>query len=439
MTAAGAGAAERGAFRDPAFTANREAPVHRWVPWIAGFSRQFVQDALARHLQAPGVVLDPFAGVGTTLLEADLAGHAAIGFEINPYAAFAARTKLGAHRLEPVRLRTAAAAFEAFMAESQGSGRAPGASPPAAFRTRAPFYSPAVERKVLLAFDFMETLEAPVAALFRLAFAATMVGYSNYSYEPSLGRKASVGRPEVDDDDVAGAIAAKVRQMADDVAWYRDERANPERDDGSVLEESFFDGCAALDEASVDLLVTSPPYLNNYHYNRNTRPHLYWLGFCATPGDLKRLETLNFGTYWQNARDEARIDLDSSIDDSAIREAIDAVRVRNPDKGVYGGNGWANYAARYFNDCGRFAGGAARCLRPGATALVVIGNSILQGVPIPTDRFLAAIAARRGFAVAGIHVPRETRVGSSIVESSVRVGKANGGTLYESVVELRRL
>ena len=429
----------RGAFRDPAFMANREAPVHRWVPWIAGFSRQFVQDALARHLPEPGVVLDPFAGVGTTLVEADLAGHVAVGFEINPYAAFAARTKLGAHRLEPSRLKAAATEFVMFMDDGERTSRVPQASPPAAFRTRAPFYSPAVERKVLLAFDFIETLETPIAVFFRLAFAATMVGYSNYSYEPSLGRKASVGRPDVEDDDVAGAIAAKLHQMAEDAAWYARERVNSEREDGRVLEESFFVGYAALEKGSVDLLVTSPPYLNNYHYNRNTRPHLYWLGFCTAPRDLKRLETLNFGTYWQNARDEERIDLDPSIADDAIREAIDEVRVRNPDKGVYGGKGWANYAAQYFNDCARFLDGAAWCLRPGATALVVIGNSILQGVPIPTDRFLAGIATSRGFQVAGIHVPREARVGSSIVESSVRAGKANGNALYESVVELRRL
>ena len=412
--------------------ANRETPVHRWVPWIAGFSRQFVQDALARHLSKPGVVLDPFAGVGTTLVEADLAGHAAIGYEINPYAVFAARAKLGAHRLEPTRLIAAATEFVTFMDEGERTGRVPKASPPAAFRTRAPFYSPAVERKVLLTFDFMGTLEAPVAALFRLAFAATMVGYSNYSYEPSLGRKASVGRPEVEDHDVAGAIAAKLTQMAGDIDWYRGARANPEREDGRVLEESFFEGYSVLDEGSVDLLVTSPPYLNNYHYNRNTRPHLYWLGLCSAPSDLKRLEALNFGTYWQNARDRERIDLDPSIDNGEIREAIDAVRQRNPDKGVYGGNGWANYAAQYFNDCARFLDSAAWCLRPGAMGLVVIGNSILQGVPIPTDRFLASIAETRGFAVAGIHVPRETRVGSSIVESSVRAGKANGSALYES-------
>ncbi len=250
--------------------ANRETPVHRWVPWIAGFSRQFVQDALALHLPgpAPGVVLDPFAGVGTTLIEADIVGHTAIGFEINPYAVFAARAKLGAHRLEPEPLSASIAEFVAFMEESERTGRAPQASPPAAFRTRVPFYSPAVERKVLLAFDFMATLDAPIAALFRLAFAATMVNYSNYSYEPSLGRKASVGRPEVEDDDVAGAILAKVQQMADDIAWYRGARTSSARDDGRVFEQSFFDGYAELGEGSVDLLVTSPPYLNNYHYNR---------------------------------------------------------------------------------------------------------------------------------------------------------------------------
>ena len=420
MEAAGR-AAGSGGFRDPAFMANRGAPVHRWVPWIAGFSRHFVQDALARHLPGvgPGVVLDPFAGVGTTLIEADLAGHETVGFEINPYAAFAAREKLAAHRLEPARLRTGVADFLFFMEECESSGREPTAAPPAAFRTRAPFYSPAVARKVLLALDFIATQEAPVAALFRLAFAATMVGYSNYSYEPSLGRKASVGRPSVEDDDVAGAIAGKLRQMADDAAWYRATRTNPEREDGRVVEKSFFEGYAALEAGGVDLLVTSPPYLNNYHYNRNTRPHLYWLGFCAAPGDLKRLEKLNFGTYWQNARDEERIDLDPSIANianGAIHAALDRVRRQNPGKGVYGGNGWANYAARYFNDCARFLDGAAWCLRPGATALVVIGNSILQGVPIPTDRFLAAMAASRGFAVADIHVPREARVGSSIVK-----------------------
>ena len=164
---------------------------------------------------------------------------------------------------------------------------------------------------------------------------------------------------------------------------------------------------------------------------------MYWLGFCSSPAELRHLEELNFGTYWQNARDQEHVDLDPCIKDETIRETLSTLRRQNPDKGLYGGKGWANYAARYFNDCARFARGAAWCLRSGATALVVIGNSILQGVPIPTDRFLAAIAASHGLEVVGIHVPRDKRIGSSILSSSVRAGKAEGCALYESVVELR--
>ncbi len=393
-----------------------------------------------RFTSGPGVVLDPFAGVGTTLIEADLAGHEAVGFEINPYAAFASQTKLQAHRVDLGRLREAVGEFQAFGRKALAAGTPPRAAPPAGFRTRSPFYSPQVLHKVLLALDFIDRQEdARIADMFRLAFAATMVDYSNYSYEPSLGRKASVGRPEVQDYPVIETLAAKIVQMADDAEWYRKERRGAGRPDGRVHPKSFFDGYEAVAKESVDLLVTSPPYLNNYHYNRNTRPHLYWLGLCKTTGDLKRLEALNFGTYWQNARDREQVELDPTIEDEAIHETLAEVRGKNPEKGIYGGAGWANYAALYFNDCVKFVKGAKWRLRPGATALIVIGNSILQGVPVPTDRFLAKIAAAHGFRVAGIHVPRSARVGNSIVNSSVRAGKtANGYGLYESVVELRR-
>ena len=427
-----------GAFRDPAFMANRDAPVHRWVPWIAGFSKHFVADALARHLDGPGLVLDPFAGVGTTLVEADLAGHQAIGFEINPYAAFASRAKLKAHRLSPSALRDATHGLAALAERARKQPLQPRSQPPEGFRTRAPFYSPRVQRLVLLALDFIATLPKPTADLLRLAFAATMVEYSNYSYEPSLGRKAAAGRPDVDDFPVVERIAGKVAQIAADAEWFRANRSKRRRPDGRVVERSFLDGHRRLAEASVDLLITSPPYLNNYHYNRNTRPHLYWLGFCRSPKDLKRLETLNFGTYWQNARDRDRIDLAPAINDEEIRETLAAVRRKRPDKGVYGGRGWANYAAQYFNDCARFAAAAKWCLRPGGTALVVIGNSILQGVPVPTDRFLARVATACGLEAAAVHTPRKARVGNSIVGSDIRAEPVNGQRLYESIVELRQ-
>ena len=423
-----------GNFHDLAFTANREAPLHRWVPWIAGYSKTFVEEALDRHTTSPSVVLDPFAGVGTTLVEADLAGHEAVGFEINPYATFAARTKLTAHRIDSNGLREAVRELWAFGHKVNSNGVDPHTVPPPGFRTRTPFYSPKVLRKVLLTLDFIDQrLDPCLSDVFRLAFASTMVQYSNYSYEPSLGRKSTAQRPDVMDFPVIETVAEKLSQMADDADWYRHARVGNQRRDGRVIDQSFFDGYRNLPAGSVDLVVTSPPYLNNYHYNRNTRPHLYWLGLCNTTQDLKHLEYMNFGTYWQNARELDNVELDPLAYDEEIEDSIAEIRRKNPEKGIYGGRGWANYASLYFNDCARFLNGARWCLRSGGTALVVIGNSILQGVPIPTDRFLATIAERCGLETVDIHRPRHKRVGDSIVDSRV----PGSGRLYESVVELK--
>ena len=97
-------------FSDPSFAVNKTLPIHRWVPWIAGFSSSFVREVLDAFLKDKGTVLDPFSGVGTTLVEAVLCGHSVIGFEINPYAALACRAKVnawaqGPNGSGPLRLR----------------------------------------------------------------------------------------------------------------------------------------------------------------------------------------------------------------------------------------------------------------------------------------------------------------------------------------------
>lgn len=174
----------RTGFSDPAFTENRSSGIHRWVPWIAGFSAAFVAEAIEKHAPQGGLVLDPFAGVGTTLLETVRRGvdYEAIGFEINPYAAFATRTKLDAVRLRVSEIQRVATRFR--------SG-APSSNPipePEGFRSRIPFYSPRILSQVLRALGWIHTVKSPpVRHLFLMAFASVMVKFSNYSYEPSLG------------------------------------------------------------------------------------------------------------------------------------------------------------------------------------------------------------------------------------------------------------
>ncbi len=273
--------------------------------------------------------------------------------------------------------------------------------------------------------------------LFRVALGSVMVSFSNYSYEPSLGTRSAAGKPDIEDADVADAISSKLRIMIEDIRYFQ--RVTSEFDPpprAKVRAGSFFDLSRHVPADSIDALITSPPYLNNYHYIRNTRPHMFWLGMVKRSQDLKEMELKSFGNFWQTVRTGPEIKLEPDI--SELSDLIRTLRMRNYEKGPYGGPGWANYAASYFNDCARFCRLAIGLMRPGGTALVVIGNNILQGIEFPTDRFFAEIAKQAGFDVVDLHTVREKRTGDSIVNSSVRVGIVKQRTrLYETAVELR--
>ena len=103
-------------FGDTAFTENRNRRLHRWTPWIAGYSSSFVTGVLesVKSNDRALKVLDPFAGVGTTLIAAIERGDNSIGFEINPYAALACRSKVGAVGYDVSLLELAIERFDDF-------------------------------------------------------------------------------------------------------------------------------------------------------------------------------------------------------------------------------------------------------------------------------------------------------------------------------------
>ncbi len=440
----GAPAATNG-FRDPSFAKNKNLPLHRWVPWVAGFSADFVQDCISNYLpnrDGNSCVLDPFAGVGTTLVESYLGGLNVIGFEINPYAALATKLKLHAMKVSIRDLSQEITAFERFMerAESGTSKRAPRSQAPTGFNGRTELFSPRVERKVLYAIDFIQSIEDPtVKDIFRLGLGSVMVSFSNYSYEPSLTRRAAVDKPNIEDANVGLSVSAKLRLMLEDVGWVQGHmKTMGYRPNAKIYAKSIFSAPDLLgNKGLVDLVVTSPPYLNNYHYPRNTRPQLHWLGFTSGTGYNGAKEDQSFGKFWQTVRDSDPIPLSFKM--PKLLEVVEVVRNRNTEKGCYGGQGWANYIATYFNDTYAFCQVLARLLRPKSAAIVVLGNSIIQGVEVKTDHFFGKIGELAGLKFEDNHLLKKKRTGNSIIQSSVRVDHATQKTvLYESGIVLRK-
>ena len=426
------------AFRDPAFVENKNLPIHRWVPWIAGYSASFVDGVISAYVshKKTALILDPFCGVGTTLLQAVLRGHETVGFEINPYPALASRAKLNAPTIKLADLDRAIVSMRRASAKWQNGLPSKDLQPPP-LKSRLPFFSPNVEKQALHALSFINRLEPEtIFDLFRIAFGAVMVSFSNYSYEPSLGSRPAVGKPLIEDADVGQVLFMKLSQIRADIMWVQEEMQGKPLGKGKVINSDFFSANDNLETGIVDLMVTSPPYMNNYHYVRNTRPQLYWLKFISSPGEQKYLETNNFGRYWQTVRDVKPIPL--IFDHPQLERTLKRLRETRIDKGAYGGPGWANYVTSYFNDCSRFMSILKRVLSRGGVGVVVIGNSIIQGINIRTEEILGQIGTIQGLILEGVYCIREKRVGASITQSSVRQGDRSNATLSESAVVVRK-
>lgn len=60
--------------------------------WNGQFSPQFVEVVLRKFVDTSDIIVDPFAGSGTTLCEAARQGINAYGMELNPSAYYMAKT-----------------------------------------------------------------------------------------------------------------------------------------------------------------------------------------------------------------------------------------------------------------------------------------------------------------------------------------------------------
>jgi hypothetical protein len=77
------------------FQDNLSLPVHRWFRYSAGFSGSWVASVIHKlNLNGQHLVLDPFAGAGTTPLECEFHAIKSVGLDPHPFVAKVARAKL---------------------------------------------------------------------------------------------------------------------------------------------------------------------------------------------------------------------------------------------------------------------------------------------------------------------------------------------------------
>lgn len=305
---------------------------------------------------------------------------------------------------------------------------------PSSFGSREPFFPEPNLKQINRILNWIDSLPAGLERdFFSIALGSVLVAMSNYSYEPSLSTRTKSGRPAQGTVNALKVFSARVDAMLSDLATVEWEECWGK---ATVWTGSSLNGTWHLEDSSVDLVITSPPYLNNYHYVRNSRPQLFMLGLISGYQELQHLQDENFGKYWQTVR--SRDFPEQLVSSERLSHVVHLLRAQKHEKSeVYSGKGWAAYAIHYFNDCSVSLERCLNALTDGGNAFFVLGDSYLQGVHVPVQEIFAQIAESVGFSIVACQRVRK-RPGGSTVRARRSTNSAAKFELSEYVVHVQK-
>ncbi len=332
--------------------------------------------ARLKRIQRPSVVLDPMSGSGTVLRHAAEFGNQDIVRDVDPLAILMSRVwttpvdcdevaHLGGEVVKAAR-ETAPSTPLPWIDDDQET-------------TEFVHYWFAVRqrsalRRIASALSVQSSRrygpkKAAALDLLRLALSRIIVTKDSGA---SLARDTSHSRPhkvaEESNYDVFTGFERSVTQLRD--------RLTAEKPPGGV-NIALGDARSMQDiaNASVDVVLSSPPYLNAIDYMRGHRLALVWLGHRLS--DLRTIRSASIGTERGPDRPHASGTFDAILDSLG--------RIGQLPAGEQG------MIARYAEDTYRLMSELARVLKPDGRVVLVVGNSRIRKVFVSNaDGFAAA-------------------------------------------------
>lgn len=355
-------------------------PIH---PFPARMAASIPWNELRGTSRRPLRVLDPMAGSGTTLVVARSLGHEAIGFDTDPLAVLLAQVWCGDVSESSAR-RAAERVLEVARKRARGLPLRDAYPPNAHDETRefVRYWFDETNRRQLagLASAISEVRGKTVRGVLWGAFSRMIV---TKQAGASLALDVAHSRPHrVSDknlirplDHFLRAVGLVLAAMPFKVAEARGPRATVKIADARDL---------PLEDSSVDVVVSSPPYLNAIDYLRGHKFSLVWMGHAVD--DLRRIRAANIGTEVSTGAD---------LEDSVIARALD--RMGDLDGLPERQKRWL---ARYVADMDKATGELQRVLVTGGRAVLVVGDCTMRGVFVRNSGALAYLGERHGLEVA---------------------------------------
>jgi hypothetical protein len=143
----------------------------------------------------------------------------------------------------------------------------------------------------------------------------------------------------------------------------------------------------AFADASIDMVLTSPPYLNAIDYIRCSKFSLVWMGYGTS--HLREVRSNSVGT--ETSTEEAKADRGVA---TTIKSLGLQPKLAPRDEALL---------SQYIWDIGRALAEVSRVLRANGRAVYVVGDSTIRGTFIQNSAIVTAAAQTHGLALRSRH------------------------------------
>lgn len=408
------------------FNKNKTEPIHRWYPFVEGYSKEFIQSIIREQTSRIDLCLEPFSGSGTTALELQNMGIRCISFEINPFMYLLAKVKLDT-------------SYDANVAKNLF----------ATIKRRRCQY-----KNIILSQDFstlyqnenlskwnydntvgisIEKLKKAICKiddekyrdLFTIVLASILLDISNlYRNGKCLSYKENWKTQKYTEKEVFKMFDDKFSDVF--IVDIENRCITQKTNNGETLYNC--DSRVGIDEYvqdnSVDIVITSPPYLNSRDYTDTYMLELKTLGFTKSLSDISKLRQSTFRSHVQvKWNDDSNLKIDS------LENLLNELHIASSSSEVWN-TSIVDMVRLYFVDIYRIFSSLAKKLKAGGKIYFNVSNSAYFNVLVNTIEITCDIAKSVGLKPVEI---RKARLLNPSPQQKKSIGK-----LLEAVIVIEK-
>ncbi|MBE5076474.1 DNA methyltransferase [Anaerotignum lactatifermentans] len=381
------------------FILNKDKPIHRWYPYLEGYSSCLIDDIVMEiGPENIHVIFDPFGGTGTTSLVASSHGIKSYYCETNPFMQQVIETKIncvkhlresgiGSKYLKKFLSKLEKYCYQLRFDEPSWDG----------FEK---FFDPVVLYQLKDLKNEIDCIDDPNTRSIALVLLASVTVRASKMIRQGDLRYAKETEKKADDQDILNNFICKLKMAINDI----------DHNDCPTLSETIrlADDCRDITiENQVDCVITSPPYLNGTNYIRNTKLELKLSGYIQTEKDLPKFHSKGIIAGINNVSSKNTNFKPLEI----VQPYIEKVAPIAYDKRI------PLMIAGYFHDMTKVIERLSHAMKDSGYFIMDIGDSQFAGVHIPTHEILTKICENYGFVLYGEDILRERRSKNGMILS----------------------